>query len=342
MRTETIEFDYHLPKELIAQEPTENRQESSLLVLDRKTGNLQHKKFFEIIDYFNPGDLLVYNNTKVFPARLIGTKNGSKKPVEVLGIKKIDASCWETLIKPQRGLEPGTKIFFKCEASLWDQDSLHASIISKTDHGSWLIEFSDSDPFSKIGFAPLPPYIKRDYQSDTRHEFDRERYQTVYAANSGAIAAPTAGLHFTNDLLKKIEQKGIITAAVTLHVGIGTFRPVRAEYIQDHEMHEEWFSIPPETTEKIKKAKRIIAVGTTTTRVLETTVSGSGYTNAFIYPPYKFKVVNALITNFHLPKSNLLMLISAFADKELIMKAYQEAIKHKYRFYSYGDAMLIV
>lgn len=328
MKTEF--FNYALPKELIAQSPISRRDESRLLILDRKTGHIVHTKFYEIIDCLQPGDILVVNNTKVIPAKIFGKDSRTR---EILLIRENEPLLWEIFIKPQRGLKIGEELVF---------DSVKGKIKERTRDATYIIQFSKELPLSSIGYAPLPPYVKRDYEKPDLHDYDKNRYQTVYAKNPGAIAAPTAGLHFTEELLERIKDKGVAIAPITLHAGIGTFRPVRAENIEDHQMHPEWFNIPKETTKVIKNAKRIIAVGTTTARALETTVEGPGYTNLFIYPPYKFKVVDALITNFHLPRSTLIMLVSAFAGRELIMKAYQEAIEHKYRFYSYGDAMLIL
>lgn len=340
MKTEL--FDYYLPKELIAQMPLERRDESRLMVLNRATGEILHKKFYEVIDFFGKGDLLITNNTKVIPARIFAC---NKKRREILLIKETAPLLWETFIRPQRGLKLGEEISL-------NNGSITAKVIERTERGAYIIQFSDELPLQNIGYAPLPPYIKRDYTKSDMHEYDKIRYQTIYAENPGAIAAPTAGMHFTEELLAKVKKKGTSISPVTLHVGIGTFRPVRAEYVKDHEMMPEWYNIPGETTKLIKKTKgkgRIIAVGTTTTRVVETCIEGSGYTNAFIYPPYEFKIIDALITNLHLPKSTLLMLVSAFAcltgrqaGRDLIMKAYEEAVKEKYRFFSYGDAMLII
>lgn len=329
MKTEL--FNYNLPKELIAQIPEEKRDESRLMIVERATGKISHKKFYEIIEFLDREDVLVVNNTKVLQARIFGT---AKKGREVLLISKKTGLEWETFIKPLRGLNIGDEIIFT--------DTLRGKIKNRNENGTFTIEFSDMIPLSKIGYAPLPPYIKRDYKKPDLHEEDKIRYQTIYAKNEGAIAAPTAGLHFTEDLLKKIKDKEIKIAEITLHAGIGTFKPVRAENVEEHIMHSEWFSIPEETTRLLKNAQKIIAVGTTTARALETSIEGSGSTNIFIYPPYQFKTINGLITNFHLPKSTLLMLVSAFAGRELIMKAYEEAVNNKYRFFSYGDAMLII
>lgn len=330
MKTEY--FNYFLPKELIAQKPSLERDKSRLMFINRKTGEIHHKMFFEITDLLGIGDTLILNDTKVLPARIFGK---DKKTREILLIKEIEPMIWETFVKPQRGLIIGEELVF-------NNNSFNAVVKRRTKQGTYILHFSNNLQLSNIGYAPLPPYIKRDYNKPDLHEYDKIRYQTIYAKNKGAIAAPTAGLHFTNNLLKNLKNKGVNTAFITLHVGIGTFRPVRTEQVEDHNMFPEWYNVPEETVKIIKNAKRIIAVGTTTTRALETSVSGSGYTNLFIYPPYDFKVVGGLITNFHLPKSTLLMLVSAFAGKELILKAYEEAIRCKYRFYSYGDAMLIL
>lgn len=331
----TCDFDFNLPKELIAQVPAPNRHESRLMVLDRKAKTIEHRKFYEVVNFLEKGDTLVTNNTKVIPARLIGKKEGINKPIEILLVKQITKRNWEALLKPQKKLKKGDKISFK-------EKKFSITVIKKNPGEIAVVELSGNADFTRIGFLPLPPYIKRDYTKSDFHETDKKRYQTIYAKNPGAIAAPTAGLHFTQELMKNIEDKGIAIAPLTLHVGIGTFKPIRTEYIKDHAMIPECYFISKETTNKLKKAKRIIAVGTTSVRTLEHATEGNGYTNLFIYPPYKFKKTNALITNFHLPKSSLFMLVSAFAGKNFTMKAYKEAIKNKYRFYSYGDAMLIL
>lgn len=328
MKTEC--FDYNLPKELIAQIPAPKRDESRLMVLFKDTGEILHKKFYEIIDFLKSGDVLLINDTKVIPARIFGK---DKKTRAILLIKEVAPLVWETFIKPQRGLRIGEELVF---------DSVKGTVSQRTNDGTYILQFSERILFNNIGYAPLPPYIKRDYKKPELHDYDKLRYQTVYAKNPGAIAAPTAGMHFTEEVLGKIKNKGVVIAPITLHVGIGTFRPVRALYVEGHRMLPEWFYIPEETTKAIKKAKRVIAVGTTTARTLETAIEGSGFTNLFIYPPYKFKEIDALITNFHLPKSTLLMLVSAFGGRQLILKAYEEAIRLGYRFYSYGDAMLIL
>jgi len=339
------DFNYELPEELIAQHPVEKRDHSRLFILNRFTGEFTHQHFFDIIDYLNPGDVLVVNDSKVFPARLLGQKNDTKGKVEILLNKEIYPGVWETLGK---NIKMGNIIEF--EGSL-----LQAEVMKKYDEVCEVkFNLKGDDFFSeveKIGHTPLPPYIKRSDKSK-----DRREYQTVYANKVGSAAAPTAGLHFTKDLLGEIKSKGITIARVTLNVGLGTFAPVKVENIEDHKIHSEYYSVSKEDMEKIilakKENRRVIAVGTTSTRVLETifngskncqlsTINRSGWTSIFIYPGYKFKCIDGLITNFHLPKSTLLMLVSAFAGKQNIDIAYKEAIQEKYRFFSYGDAMLI-
>ena len=336
------EFDYELPENLIAQVPIEKRDESRLMVLDRKNKTIEHKIFKDIIDYLEPGDCLVRNNTKVIPARIYGKKETGAK-VEFLLLNNIEGDIWETIVRPGNKLHAGTKVIF-------GDGILTAEIIETMPGGTRKVKFSYNGIFNeildKIGLMPLPPYIHEDLK-------DNDRYQTVYAKYEGSAAAPTAGLHFTPELLKKIEEKGVKIANVTLHVGIGTFRPVKEENVEDHEMHVEHFYIKQEDVEKInetkKNGKRVIAVGTTSCRVLETIASKDngmvketeGDTNIFIYPGYKFKCIDGLITNFHLPKSTLLMLVSALAGKDYILKAYNEAVKEKYKFFSFGDAMFI-
>jgi len=336
------DFDFKLPKELIAQYPAEKRDHSRLLVLNRDTGELEHRRFFDIIEYLNPEDALVINQTKVFPARLFGKnlKNGVKS--EVFLLKNLDGDIWEVLIKPKKKIPPGSVINF-------DQGRLSCEIMEENPSGASLARFdSDGDIFElleEIGNTPLPPYIRRD--SDLE---DRDRYQTVYAKERGAVAAPTAGLHFTPELLAKIKEKGIQVIPITLHIGWGTFRPIRASNFEEHKMEEEFFEISKESFQKInlvgENGGKIFAVGTSAVRALETAFENENslnkcWTKKFIYPPYDFKIVDRMITNFHLPKSTLFLLVCAFAGKELVFKAYQEAIKEKYRFYSYGDAMLI-
>lgn len=342
------EFTFELPKELIAQHPIEKRDESRLLVLNRKNETIEHKVFKDIIDYLKPGDCLVINDTKVIPARLYGVKKYEDKKmdkplcVEFLLLNRIENDKWEVLVKPGRRLPIGTEVVF-------GNNVMTAKVLDILEDGNRIVEFYYDGIFNeildKIGLMPLPPYIKERLK-------EKDRYQTIYAKYEGSSAAPTAGLHFTKELLDEIEKKGVDIAKVTLHVGIGTFRPVKVENIEEHVMHKEHFIIKKEEAEKINKAKklgkRVIAVGTTSCRVLETASDENGYvketnqdTSIFIYPGYHFKAVDALITNFHLPESSLVMLVSAFANREYIMRAYQEAIKNKYRFFSFGDAMFI-
>ena len=336
------DFDYPLDESLIAQTPILKRDESRLMVLNRKTGEIEHKKFYDIIDYLNPGDALVLNDTKVIPARLIGEKAETKATIEVLLLKDLGEDAWITLAKPAKRIKLGTIVSFgggllkaKC-IKIEDDGIRHFKLI----YEGILLEILD-----KLGSMPLPPYI---------HEklADKDRYQTVYAKSIGSAAAPTAGLHFTKELLKKIEDKGVKVLFITLHVGLGTFRPVMVEDIKDHEMHSEYYSMSESVANALnetrKNGHKIIAVGTTSTRTLETIASkyqefksSSGTTNIFIYPGYDFKGIDALITNFHLPKSTLVMLVSAFSKKEYILNAYKIAQEEKYRFFSFGDAMFI-
>ena len=336
------EFDYDLPKELIAQTPIEKRDESRLMVLNRKTKTIEHKIFKDIIDYLEPGDCLVRNNTKVIPARIYGKKETGAN-IEFLLLNNIKGDIWECIVRPGNKLHVGTKVTF-------GDGILKADILDIMSGGTRKVEFHYDGIFNeildKIGLMPLPPYIHEELK-------DRDRYQTVYAKYDGSAAAPTAGLHFTPELLKKIEEKGVKIANVTLHVGIGTFRPVKEDEVEKHEMHSEHFYIKQEDCDKInetkKNGKRVIAVGTTSCRVLESIADENtgmvepyeGDTKIFIYPGYKFKCIDALITNFHLPQSTLLMLVSALAGKDYIMRAYKEAVKEKYRFFSFGDAMFI-
>ena len=335
------EFNYDLPEELIAQTPIEKRDESRLMVLDRKKQTLEHKKFKDIIDYLEPGDCLVRNNTKVIPARIYGKKETGAN-VEFLLLNNIEGDIWESIVRPGNKLHVGTKVIF-------GDGILVAEILEIMPGGTRKVKFSYEGIFNeildKIGLMPLPPYIHEELK-------DNDRYQTVYAKYDGSAAAPTAGLHFTPELLKRLEEKGVKIANVTLHVGIGTFRPVKEENVENHEMHTEHFYIKQEDVEKInetkEQGKRVIAVGTTSCRVLETIADKNGLvketegdTNIFIYPGYNFKCLDGLITNFHLPQSTLLMLVSALAGKEYIMRAYNEAVEKKYRFLSFGDAMFI-
>lgn len=338
------DFNYNLPKELIAQVPIKNRDQSRLMVLDRKNKTIENKIFKDIIDYLEPGDCLVRNNTKVIPARLYGVKEETGANVEFLLLKRIEGDIWEVMVKPGKKLMPGAKVSF-------GNGLLKAEILAKFNDGNRRVKFEYDGIFNEIlneiGLMPLPPYIHEKLK-------DKDRYQTVYAKYEGSAAAPTAGLHFTDELLEEIKKKGIEIANVTLHVGIGTFRPVKVENIEEHHMHTEHYYIKQEDVEKINRAKqnggRIIAVGTTSCRVLESiadektglvhTVEGD--TGIFIYPGYKFKCIDGLITNFHLPESTLIMLVSAFANRDFIMRAYNEAVKERYHFFSFGDAMLII
>lgn len=335
------EFDYKLPEELIAQHPLEKRDESKLMVLDRKHKTIDHKVFKNIIDYLKPGDCLVRNNTKVIPARLYGKKETGAK-VEFLLLNRIENDIWETIVRPGNKLHSGAKVIFA-------DGILKAEILDTMLGGTRKVKFYYEGIFNeildKIGLMPLPPYIHEKLK-------EKDRYQTVYAQFEGSAAAPTAGLHFTPKLLEEIQKKQVEIANVTLHVGIGTFRPVKEQTVEEHQMHTEHFYIKKEDAEKINKTKqnggRIIAVGTTSCRVLETITDEKGIvkecegdTSIFIYPGYKFKILDGLITNFHLPQSTLLMLVSALAGKDYIMEAYKEAVKEKYRFFSFGDAMFI-
>lgn len=336
------DFYYDLPKELIAQDPLSNRESSRLMLLNKETGEIEHKIFSDIIDYLNPGDCLVINDTKVIPARLIGTKIGTDAHIEVLLLKRRENDIWEVLVKPGKKARPGCKISF-------GDGLLTGEIIDVVEEGNRLIKFTYDGIFEEIldrlGEMPLPPYITHKLQ-------DKNRYQTVYAKYEGSAAAPTAGLHFTKELLEKIKEKGVTIASVTLHVGLGTFRPVKVENILEHHMHSEHFQIEESEAKKINDARknggRIIAVGTTSTRTLEsaaledgTIPATSGDTSIFIYPGYKFKAIDCLITNFHLPESTLVMLVSALAGRDNILNAYKVAVDERYRFFSFGDAMFI-
>ena len=336
------DFNYELPEELIAQVPIKDRSASKLMVLHKDTQTIEHKVFKDIIDYLQPGDCLVRNNTKVIPARLYGIKEETGANVEFLLLNRIEGDIWEVMVRPGRRLQEGARVTF-------GDGILKAEILEKMVGGSRKVRFKYNGIFNEIldqiGLMPLPPYIHETLK-------DKDRYQTVYAKYEGSAAAPTAGLHFTDELLEQIQEKGIEIANVTLHVGIGTFRPVKEENIEDHDMHTEHYYIKKEDADKINKAKsngnRVIAVGTTSCRVLESVADENGQvkeiegdTNIFIYPGYKFKCIDALITNFHLPESTLIMLVSAFSNREFIMKAYNEAVKEKYRFFSFGDAMFI-
>ena len=338
----TSDFYYDLPEELIAQDPLEDRSASRLMVLDKNTGKIQHHIFKEIVHYLNPGDCLVNNDTKVIPARLYGAKVGTDAKIEVLLLKRKENNIWETLVKPGKKAKIGTRISF-------GDGLLMGEVVDIVEEGNRLIQFSYDGIFEeildKLGQMPLPPYI-------THQLKDKNRYQTVYAKHDGSAAAPTAGLHFTPELLEEIKAKGVNIAHVTLHVGLGTFRPVKVEDVTQHHMHSEFYVVEEDQAALInetkKKGGKIISVGTTSLRTLESASSddgilkaGSGWTDIFIYPGYRFKIVDRLITNFHLPESTLIMLVSALAGKEHIMEAYEEAVKDKYRFFSFGDAMFI-
>lgn len=337
------DFYYELPQELIAQDPLEDRSSSRLMVVDKNSGKTTHRSFRDIIEYLRPGDCLVLNNTKVIPARLLGNKTDTNAGIEVLLLKRRENDVWETLVKPGKKAKPGTKISF-------GNGLLIGEVLDVVEEGNRLIQFTYEGIFEEVldrlGQMPLPPYITHPLQ-------DKNRYQTVYAKHEGSAAAPTAGLHFTKELLVQIEQMGVSIANVTLHVGLGTFRPVKVENITQHHMHSEFYQIEQSEADKINYAKkhggRIICVGTTSCRTLESAADEngfvkecSGWTEIFIYPGYRFKVLDGLITNFHLPESTLLMLVSALAGREHILAAYEEAVKEKYRFFSFGDAMLII
>ena len=338
----TSDFYFDLPEELIAQDPLEDRSSSRLLMLNKETGNTEHHIFKDIIDYLNPGDCLVLNNTKVIPARLLGVKEDTGAAVEVLLLKRHENDVWETLVKPGKKCRPGARLSF-------GDGILKAEVLEVVEEGNRLIHFEYEgiweEVLDSLGEMPLPPYITHKLQ-------DKNRYQTVYAKYEGSAAAPTAGLHFTPELLKQIEDKGVDIAYVTLHVGLGTFRPVKVDNILEHHMHSEYYQISQEAADKINKAKdngnRVICVGTTSTRTVESAADENGRlqeccdnTEIFIYPGYKFKVLDALITNFHLPESTLVMLVSALAGRENVLNAYNEAVAEKYRFFSFGDAMFI-
>ena len=339
----TSDFFYELPEELIAQDPLEDRTASRLLVLDRKTDKLEHRIFSDVIDYLSPGDCLVINNTRVIPARLIGEKEGTGGKVEILLLKRRENDIWESLVKPGKKLRPGARVTF-------GDGRLKAEILEIAEEGNRLVKFYYEGIFEEIldslGEMPLPPYITHKLE-------DKEMYQTVYAKFDGSAAAPTAGLHFTNELLEKIRHKGVRIASITLHVGLGTFRPVKVEDVNNHHMHTEWYEVNNEAADIINETKknggRVICVGTTSCRTIESVADENGLmsaktgeTDIFIYPGYKFKVMDGLITNFHLPESTLVMLVSAFAGKERVLSAYETAVKERYRFFSFGDAMILI
>ncbi len=338
----TSDFNYNLPQELIAQTPVEPRDSSRLLLLNRESGEIEHKHFYDILDYLNEGDLIVANDSRVLPARIFGIKKQTGARVEFLLLNQVENNRWETLCKPGKKAREGAEFVF-------GDGIMKAKIIEVKEDGNRVVEFESEDNFytalDKIGQMPLPPYITEELQ-------DRERYQTVYSNEIGSAAAPTAGLHFTNELMDKIKAKGVNIAYVTLHVGLGTFRPVKVDDVKNHKMHSEHYEIPKVTCDLIKKTKengkRVIAVGTTSCRTLESVASFygeikpcEGFTDIFIYPGYEFKVLDGLITNFHLPESTLIMLVSAFAGYDNVMKAYETAVDEEYRFFSFGDAMFI-
>lgn len=336
------DFYFDLPQELIAQDPLEDRSASRLLVLDKHTGEMEHRHFKDILDYLKKGDCLVINDTKVIPARLFGVKEGTEAKIEILLLKRRENDIWETLVKPGKKAKVGTVISF-------GEGLLKGTVIDVVEEGNRLIQFSYEGIFEEIldqlGQMPLPPYITHQLQ-------DKNRYQTVYAKNEGSAAAPTAGLHFTKELLKKIQEKGVEIAHVTLHVGLGTFRPVKVDEIEAHHMHSEFYIVEEEEAKKVNDAKRnggrIVCVGTTSCRTVESASTedgilkaGSGWTEIFIYPGYRFKILDCLITNFHLPESTLIMLVSALAGRDHVLHAYEEAVRERYRFFSFGDAMFL-
>ena len=337
------DFYYFLPEELIAQEPIKKREESRLLIMKKNTRGMEHKYFKDIVNYLEKGDCLVLNDTKVIPARLYGVKQNTGGKMEFVLLKKVGQDNWEVMVKPGRRAKKGAMFVF-------GNNEMTAEVIEEVEGGNRIVKFEYDGVFQnvldRVGVMPLPPYIKKQL-------IDKERYQTVYARNDGSAAAPTAGLHFTNELLERLKKKGISITYVTLHVGLGTFRPVKVDVIEEHKMHAEYFEISQDTCDIIntvkEQGKKVVAVGTTACRVLETVSDDNGkvsptngWTDIFIYPGYKFKIIDALITNFHLPESTLLMLVSAFAGGEYVMRAYGEAIEQKYRFFSFGDAMLII
>ncbi|MYD52091.1 MAG: tRNA preQ1(34) S-adenosylmethionine ribosyltransferase-isomerase QueA [Dehalococcoidia bacterium] len=339
-------YNYDLPQELIAQTPIEPRDSSRLMVVDRAERRFEHRVFTDLLEYLRPGDVIVFNDSRVFPARMYGVRTDTGAKIELLLLQRRSPGVWHTLARPGRRMPPGTTFELRGGTV-----AVQGEVLEAHDDGSRTVRLSDEDRLDEIGVVPLPPYIQEPLE-------DPERYQTVYARERGSVAAPTAGLHVTPRLLEKIRRHGVETAFVTLHVGWATFRPVQVEEITDHEMHAEFYTLSDESTETINRAKRegrrVIAVGTTTVRLLEyaatlggeggtdTLTSGSGWADIFIYPGYEFRVIDALVTNFHLPQSTLLMLVSAFADRDLMLAAYREAVNERYRFYSFGDAMLIL
>lgn len=351
MKMKTSDFDFKLPEKLLAEHPATYRDEARLMVIDRKTGKIEHKTFKDLIDYFDEEDVLIMNNTKVFPARLFGNKEKTGAKIEVFLLRELDPETrlWDVLVDPARKIRIGNKLFFG------DDEDLVAEVVDNTTSRGRTLRFLYDGPYEEfrekltaLGTTPLPKYIKRDVE-----ESDEERYQTIYAKEEGAVAAPTAGLHFSKHLMKRLEIKGVDFAEVTLHVGLGTFAPVEVEDLTKHKMESERANVPQSTADRVNRAiddkRRVCAVGTTSMRAIETAVSANGYlntydgwTNKYIHPPYEFSIANAMITNFHTPRSTLMMMVSAFAGHDLVMKAYKEAVKEGYKFYSYGDAMLII
>jgi S-adenosylmethionine:tRNA ribosyltransferase-isomerase len=354
MRTKLSQFNFDLPTELVAQYPAEERDHSRLMVLNRKTGKIEHKIFKDILSYFGDGDTMIFNNTKVFPARLFGQKEKTGAKIEVFLLRELnhDARLWDVLVDPARKIRVGNKLYFEDEHG---NDALIAEVVDNTTSRGRTIRFlfdGSEEEFVnelvKLGNTPLPKYIEREPEA-----IDRERYQTIYAKEMGAVAAPTAGLHFSRELMKRLELKGVNFAELTLHIGLGTFRTIDVEDLSKHKMEAEYFKIPQAAAETVNKSlmadKKVCAVGTTVMRSIETSVSAErmlkqveGWTNKFIYPPYEFSIANCMVTNFHLPKSSLLIMVSAFGGFDLVMEAYHQAVKEKYRFFSYGDAMLIL
>jgi S-adenosylmethionine:tRNA ribosyltransferase-isomerase len=354
MRTKLSSFNFNLPKELIAQYPSSERDQSRLMVVNRNTGKIEHKIFKDLLTYFNDGDVMIFNNTKVFPARLFGQKEKTGAKIEVFLLRELnhDARLWDVLVDPARKIRVGNKLYFEDENG---NDALVAEVVDNTTSRGRTIRFlfdgTEEDfqrELSKLGNTPLPKYIEREPEA-----IDRERYQTIYAKELGAVAAPTAGLHFSRELMKRLELKGVNFAELTLHIGLGTFRTIDVEDLSKHKMEAEYFRISPQAAETVNKGiledKKVCAVGTTVMRAIETAVSAEkllkpveGWTNKFVYPPYDFSIANSMVTNFHLPKSSLLIMICAFGGFELVMEAYNQAVKEEYRFFSYGDAMLIL
>ncbi len=354
MRTKLSSFNFNLPKELVAQYPADERDQSRLMVVHRDTGKIEHKIFKDILGYFNDGDVMIFNNTKVFPARLFGQKEKTGAKIEVFLLRELnhDARLWDVLVDPARKIRVGNKLYFEDENG---NDALVAEVVDNTTSRGRTIRFlfdGTEDDFqrelSRLGNTPLPKYIEREPEA-----IDRDRYQTIYAKELGAVAAPTAGLHFSRELMKRLELKGVHFAELTLHIGLGTFRTIDVEDLSKHKMEAEYFRISPTAAETVNKGiqanKKVCAIGTTVMRSIETAVSAEkmlkpveGWTNKFIYPPYEFSIANSMVTNFHLPKSSLLIMVCAFGGFELIMEAYNEAVKEQYRFFSYGDAMLII